>query len=102
VSRYILTRRCKGIQALVPTKNLNQQSLNLQQEQELIQHIERLTERGLPLTREMFNRFVSGVAQEHMEKGWVIRFVNKYYDWLISHWTSRMNYICHQAGSEVK
>jgi hypothetical protein len=45
VSRHTLARRCKGIQAPVHAKTLNQQRLNPQQEQELIQHIERLTER---------------------------------------------------------
>jgi homoserine acetyltransferase len=69
VSRHTLARRCKGIQAPVHAKNLNQQRLNPQQEQELIQHIERLKERGLPPTREMIRRFASGVAQEHVGKG---------------------------------
>jgi hypothetical protein len=102
VSRHTLARRCKGIQAPVHAKNLNQQRLNSQQEQELIQHIERLTERGLPPTREMIRRFASGVAQEHVGKGWVTRFVNKHHDQLISRWTSGMDYVRHQADLEAK
>jgi hypothetical protein len=60
VSRHTLARRCKGIQAPVATKILNQQHLNPQQEQELIQHIERPTERGLPPTRERLGGLPQG------------------------------------------
>jgi hypothetical protein len=80
MSRHTLARRCKGIQAPVHAKNLNQKRLNPQQEQELIKHIERLTERGLPPTREMIKRFALGVAQEHVGNRWVTCFVNKYHD----------------------
>jgi hypothetical protein len=51
------------------TKATNQQRLDLQQEQELIQYIERLIERGLSPTREMIRRFALGIAQEHVGKG---------------------------------
>jgi hypothetical protein len=102
VSRHTLARRCKGIQAPIQAKNLNQQRLNPQQEQELIQHIERLTERGLPPTREMIKRFASGIAQDPVGKGWVTRFINKHHDQLISRWTSGMDYVRHQADSEAK
>jgi DNA-binding transcriptional regulator YiaG len=42
VSRHTLARRCKGTQAPMQAKAINQQRLDPQQEQELIQHIERL------------------------------------------------------------
>ena len=50
----------------------------------------------------MIRRFASGVAQEHVGKGWVTRFVNKHHDQLISRWTSGMDYVRHQADSEAK
>jgi transposase len=83
VSRHTLARRCKGTQASMQAKATNQQRLDPQQEQELIQHIERLTERGLSPTREMIRRFASGIAQEHVGKGWVTRFINKHHDKLV-------------------
>jgi hypothetical protein len=49
-------------------KAINQQWLNPQQEHKLIQHIERLTERGLAPTQEMIRRFASGIAQKHVGK----------------------------------
>jgi hypothetical protein len=102
VSRHTLARRCKGTQAPMQAKAINQQRLNPQQEQELIQHIERLTERGLAPTREMIRRFASGIAQEAVGKGWVTRFINKHHDKLITRWTSGMDYTRHNADSEAR
>jgi hypothetical protein len=45
-----------------------QQALNSQQETELVQYIEELSERGLPLTREMVRNFGSAVAQEEVSE----------------------------------
>jgi hypothetical protein len=57
LSRHTLARRCKGTQAPMQAKAINQQHLNPQQEQEPIQYIGRLTERGRAPTREMIRRF---------------------------------------------
>ena len=50
----------------------------------------------------MIRRFASGIAQEHVGKGWVTRFINKHHDQLISRWTSGMDYTRHQADSEAR
>jgi hypothetical protein len=52
VSRSTLSRRHQGSQG-TETKDFNQLALNPQQEHELVIHIERLTNKGLPPTREM-------------------------------------------------
>jgi hypothetical protein len=50
----------------------------------------------------MMRRFASGIAQEHVGKGWVTRFINKHHDQLTSRWTSGMDYTRHQADSEAR
>ena len=49
-SHSALSKRHQGVSALCSTKAENQQALHPQQEQELLQYIKRLTERGLPPT----------------------------------------------------
>ena len=50
VVRSTLTRRHQRVSASRNTRAQNQQALHPQQEQELLQYIKRLTERGLPPT----------------------------------------------------
>jgi hypothetical protein len=50
----------------------------------------------------MIRRFASGIAQEHVGKGWVTRFINKHHDKLVSRWTSGMDYTRHKADSEAR
>jgi ABC-type transport system substrate-binding protein len=44
----------------------------------------------------------SGIAQEHVGKGWVTRFINKHHDKLVSRWTSGMDFTRHEADSETR
>lgn len=57
VDRSTLARRHQGITRPRQVKNINQQKLNLQQEQELVQYIKGLSERHIPPTREMIRNF---------------------------------------------
>jgi hypothetical protein len=52
VERSTPARRHKSLTSSRSTKNLLQRKLSPQQEKELIQYIQRLTEHGLPPTRE--------------------------------------------------
>ena len=63
-----LSRKHKQIQANRETKNANQQKLTPQQEDELVEYIEKLTARRLPPTREMIANFASceGSARFHL------------------------------------
>ncbi|KAF1965078.1 hypothetical protein BU23DRAFT_490728, partial [Bimuria novae-zelandiae CBS 107.79] len=64
VDRTTLSRRHKRVQAPNKAKNINQQKLNPQQEEELIRYIKRLTERHTPPTREIIRNFASIIAKE--------------------------------------
>jgi hypothetical protein len=77
-----------------------QQALNPQQEAELVQYIEGLSERGLPPTRKMVRNFGSAVAQEEVSEAWVSRFLQQNNTHLTSKWTTVMNRNRHVADSE--
>lgn len=102
VDRSTLARRCKGIQAPMAAKAINQQKLSPQQELELVRYIEDLTKRGLPPTREMIRNFASHVAKERLSESWVTRFINRHKVHLISRWVIGMDRKRHQADSEAK
>ena len=64
IQRSTLSRRHQGLTSSNQTKKLNQTKLSPQQEDELVQYIKTLTERGLPPTREMIRNSASQVAHE--------------------------------------
>jgi hypothetical protein len=66
VGRTTLSRRHQRKQATNTASGEAQRHLNPQQEQELVQYIERCTRRGLPPTREMLQNFASAKACEEM------------------------------------
>ncbi|KAF1965771.1 hypothetical protein BU23DRAFT_593520 [Bimuria novae-zelandiae CBS 107.79] len=57
-----LRRRQQGSQQSRTTKDLNQRALSPQQEQALLQHINKLTERRLPPTKEIMRNFALSKA----------------------------------------
>ncbi|KAF1966400.1 hypothetical protein BU23DRAFT_560210, partial [Bimuria novae-zelandiae CBS 107.79] len=62
VSVTTLRRRQQGSQQSRTTKDLNQRALSPQQEQALLQHIDKLTERRLPPTKEIIRNFALSKA----------------------------------------
>jgi hypothetical protein len=102
VVRSTLTRRHQGLVRPTQTKNANQQKLTLQQEQELVRYIKRLTERHTPPTREMIQNFASTIAKEPVSESWVTRFINRHSIHLISQWTAGMDSNRHKADSGDK
>ena len=66
VNRTTLSRRHKGLQVSHEAKCANQQQLNLQQEQEVVKHIERAIRDSLPPTRGILKNFGSAVAQHEV------------------------------------
>jgi hypothetical protein len=102
VNRSTLGRRWRGVTASWEDGYLNQQALGQQQELELIRYITKLTERGLPPTREMIRNFSSEVAHQQLSNRWVTRFINRHEICLISKWTSAMDCTRHLADSESK
>lgn len=99
VVRSTLTRRHQRV-TQAPGKN--RQNLNHQQEKELLQYIQRLTERGLPPTRQMIQNFASIIAKKDVSIRWVDRFVGRHPDSLISRWTTGLDSNRHKADSEAK
>jgi hypothetical protein len=67
-----------------------------------VKYIVGLTERGLPPTKEMIQSFAGEVVKKEVGEGWVLRFVERHKDALITKWTSGMDRNRHQADSEHK
>jgi hypothetical protein len=59
VDRVTLSRRHQEVQASHTTKSINQQKLTPPQEAELIKYIDKLTEQGLPPTRQIIRNFAA-------------------------------------------
>jgi hypothetical protein len=102
VDRSTLGRRWRRVTASRDEGYSKQQALSPQQELELIQYIKKLTERGLPPTREMIRNFSSEVAHQQLSESWVTRFINRHEIHLISKWTTAMDRTRHLADSELK
>jgi hypothetical protein len=102
INRSTLGRRWRGVTASREDGYLSQQALNHQQELELIRYIEKLTERGLPPTREMIRNFSSEVVHQQLSESWVTRFIDRHEIHLISKWTTAMDRTRHLADSESK
>jgi hypothetical protein len=102
VSRSTLGRRHRGIQASRTEQAIKQQLLNPQQELELVKYIIRLTEDGLPPTREMIQSFASTIVKGEVGNEWVTRFIHRHEDDLVSKWTSGMDRNRHEADSGWK
>jgi hypothetical protein len=86
----------------VEAQEINKQKLHPQQEHELVEYINRLTEKALSPTREMTRRFAAEIAHKHVRDGWVTRFIERNKDYLISKWTKGIDAVRHHANSEAK
>jgi hypothetical protein len=88
VNRSTLSRRHRGVQGSMTDHAINLQLLSPQQEEELVKYIIGLKERGLPPTKEMIQSFARAVVKKEVGEGWVLRFVERNKDALITKWTS--------------
>jgi hypothetical protein len=100
--RSTLSRRHRGRQGPRAAKIINQLNLNPQQEAELIQYINDLTQRALPPTRDMIRNFASKIAATPVSDSWVTRFLNRNTTNLVSKWTTSMDRTRHAADSKHK
>jgi hypothetical protein len=100
VDRSTLSRRYRKVQAPKAEQAINQQLLSPHQEKELVRCIIRLTERGLPPTRETITNFARKVVKKEVGKGWVDRFVARNKCQLITKWSSGMDRNRHEADSK--
>jgi hypothetical protein len=69
MDRSTLSQRHRKVQAPKAEQAINQQLLSPHQEEELVQYIIRLTERGLSPTREMTTNFARKVEKRRWERG---------------------------------
>jgi hypothetical protein len=100
VNRSTLSRRYRGVQRSMNEYAVSKQLLSPNQEEELVNYIIGLTERGLPPTKEMIQSFARTVVKKEVGEGWILRFVERNKDALISKWTTGMDRNRHQADSE--
>ena len=87
VDRRTLARRHQGVTG---QRGLPHRSLHPQHEIELIKYGKTLTERRLPPTRLMIQRFASGLAGKEVSESWVSRFLHRHPDHLISRYSKGM------------
>lgn len=97
-----LARRHQGIQGTSTSKNINQQRLTPQQEEELVTYIVGLTERHLEPTREMIANFALGIGKIEVSETWVTRFLSRHRDVLTNRWQAPMAAERHAADSYKK
>jgi hypothetical protein len=102
VNRSTLSRRHRGVQRSMKEYAVDKQLLSPHQEEELVKYIIGLTKRGLPPTKEMIQTFARGVVKKEVGEKWVLRFVERNKDALITKWTTGMDRNRHQADSEHK
>jgi transposase len=102
VVRSTLTRRHKRFIDASQVPYNNRLKVHPQQEKELLQYITRLTECGLPPTRQMIQGFASYIANTDVSMSWVDRFIKRNNNSLLSRWTTGMDRDRHNADSEAK
>jgi hypothetical protein len=85
VSRQTLAKRYKGETGTVQEANSYvRQKLTNAQEEVLITHVNRLTERGLPPTPQIVRNIAEEVAKTKLGVHWVTRFYQRYRNRLTS------------------
>ncbi|RYN26376.1 hypothetical protein AA0115_g7097 [Alternaria tenuissima] len=99
VNRCTLARRHKGIHE---AHGLRRLSLHPHHETELVQYIDTLTERRLPPSREMIQRFASDLAGKEVSETWVTRFLQRHPNHLISAYSKGMSKLRCNADSGAK
>ena len=83
ITRSTLSRQHRGVVASRDDADLANRKLSPQQERELCEYIEVLTERHLPPTRQMVQNFAIEMAQEWVSDSWVTRFLDRHKDTLL-------------------
>jgi hypothetical protein len=102
VVRLTLTRRHRRETRSREEVSTSQQNLQPQREAELMKHIEVLTERKLPPTREMVQNYASDIAEHPLSESWVTRFLHRHQDELTPQWSTSMDRQRHAADSGDK
>ena len=99
IDRRTLARRHQGVTG---PRGLPHRSLHPQTEIELRNYCKTLTERRLPPSRLMIQRFASGLAGKDVSESWVTRFLHRHDDHLISRWNNGLSKQRVKADSAAK
>lgn len=102
VSASTLSRRHRGVQSDITTKNLRQRKVTPQQEEELVQYTIGLTERHSEPTRATIINFVRELADVEVSQTWVTHFFARHRDVLTNRYTNPMTFARHEADSYDK
>ena len=70
VQRSTLSRRWRGVTNPAKIKHQNQLLLTVQQEKDLVQYINKLTEKGIPPTPAIVRNFVRDIAGKRPRRDW--------------------------------
>ena len=77
ITHTTLIRRHQGVTQSGVTTVSPHQNLTPEQEVELVRYITRLTERGLPPTRQIMQNFASTITKKQVSLSWVDRFIKR-------------------------
>jgi transposase-like protein len=99
IDRRTLARRHQGVTG---PRGLPHRSLHPQHEIELRNYCKTLTERCLPASRLMIQRFASSLAGKEVSESWVSRFLHRQSDHLISRWNNGLTKQRVKADSAAK
>jgi membrane-bound lytic murein transglycosylase B len=70
VDRSTLSRRFNGVTGPAKVKHQKQQLLNPQQEKDLVQYVNKLTDNGIPPTTAMLRNFAGEIAGKRPGECW--------------------------------
>lgn len=82
-SASTLSRRHRGVQSDITTKNLTQRTVSPQQEEELVQYITQLAGRHSEPTRAMIIEIVRELAGVEVSQTWITHFFARHRDVII-------------------
>ncbi|KAF2629178.1 hypothetical protein BU25DRAFT_439144 [Macroventuria anomochaeta] len=102
VNRVTLSRHHRGVQQSQEDANTDRRLLHPQQELYLVKYIEELTDRHLPLTRQMVANFAFALAHNKVSESWITDFLHRHSDRISSQWTTSMDAQRHAADSLKK
>jgi alkylated DNA nucleotide flippase Atl1 len=102
VDRSTLSRHHRGVQRSKEDQYESQRVLNNQQAKELINYINKLTDRGLYPTHEMLRNFAKEITGIKPGKHWPGRFLKKHNKDLISRYTTGIDAARKRADSAFK
>jgi hypothetical protein len=102
VERTKLSRRHRGIIGSKEDSTEQKRLLSKQQQKNLVQYINTLSERGLPPTNAMVRNFAKDICGKQPGQNWVLRFVSNFKTTLKSDYLEGLDLCRRNADSTVQ